>query len=69
MFQLISNLLGGLGMFLLGMTLMSESLKNFAGDSLRATLLRFTGRPLTAFASGMSHGCAIAGDYHSRWRN
>ena len=41
MFQLISNLLGGLGMFLLGMTLMSESLKNFAGDSLRTTLLRF----------------------------
>ena len=53
MFQLISNLLGGLGMFLLGMTLMSESLKNFAGDSLRTTLLRFTSRPLTAFASGM----------------
>ncbi len=53
MFQLISNCLGGLGMFLLGMTLMSDSLKNFAGDSLRTALLKFTRRPVTAFASGM----------------
>ena len=53
MFQLISNCLGGLGMFLLGMTLMSDSLKSFAGDSLRTALLKFTRRPVTAFASGM----------------
>jgi len=54
MFSLISNLLGGLGMFLLGMTLMSDSLKNFAGDSLRTALLAFTRRPATAFFSGMT---------------
>ena len=53
MFQTVSNLLGGLGMFLLGMTLMSDSLKSFAGDSLRSALLAFTRRPITAFASGM----------------
>ena len=53
MFQLVSNCLGGLGMFLLGMTLMSDALKNFAGDSLRTALLKFTRRPITAFASGM----------------
>lgn len=53
MFQTISHLFGGLGMLLLGMTLMSEGLKSFAGDSLRKALLAFTGRPVTAFFSGM----------------
>lgn len=53
MFVLFSNLLGGIGMFLLGMTLMSDGLKSFAGDSLRKALLTFTRRPVTAFLSGI----------------
>jgi len=53
MFTTVSNLLGGIGMFLLGMTLMSDGLKSFAGDSLRKALLTFTRRPITAFFSGI----------------
>lgn len=34
------------------MILLSDGLKSFAGDSLRKALLRFTGRPAAAFASG-----------------
>ncbi|TVP78174.1 MAG: Na/Pi cotransporter family protein [Puniceicoccaceae bacterium] len=45
-------LLGGIGLFLLGMILLTDGLKSFAGDSLRLALLRFTGRPVTAFCSG-----------------
>lgn len=43
---------GGLGLFLIGMTLLSEGLVAFAGGSLPRVLLAFTGRPLRAFASG-----------------
>lgn len=54
MFSILSNILGGIGLFLLGMTLMSEGLKSFAGDSLRKSLLLFTRRPITAFFSGIA---------------
>ncbi len=46
-------LLGGVGLFLLGMTLLTDGLKSFAGDSLRKALVRFTGTPATAFTSGV----------------
>lgn len=46
------QLAGGLGLFLLGMVLLTDGLKAFAGDALRAALVRFTGTPLKAFASG-----------------
>ncbi len=45
-------LIGGIGLFLLGMTLLSDGLKSFAGNALRNALVRFTGKPLKAFASG-----------------
>jgi len=47
-------LIGGIGLFLLGMILLTDGLKAFAGDSLRLALLRFTGRPVTAFFSGVT---------------
>ncbi len=47
-------LIGGIGLFLLGMILLTDGLKSFAGDSLRLALLRFTGRPVTAFLSGVT---------------
>ena len=47
-------LIGGIGLFLLGMILLTDGLKSFAGDSLRLALLRFTGRPVTAFFSGVT---------------
>jgi phosphate:Na+ symporter len=52
MVQTVSTLLGGIGFFLLGMTLLTDGVKAFAGDSLRMALLKFTGKPLKAFLSG-----------------
>jgi phosphate:Na+ symporter len=49
---MISQLLGGIGLFLLGVFLMTDGLKTAAGDALRRILVRFTGRPATAFVSG-----------------
>lgn len=49
---MIISLIGGIGLFLLGMILLTDGLKSFAGDSLRKALLRFTNKPVTAFTSG-----------------
>src|SRR5690606_5969221 len=43
---------GGLGLFLIGMMLLSEGLVAFAGGSLQRVLVAFTGTPLKAFGSG-----------------
>jgi phosphate:Na+ symporter len=50
---LLSQLLGGVGLFLIGMILMSEGLKAAAGTTLQAILERFTGNRLSAFLSGV----------------
>jgi phosphate:Na+ symporter len=52
MVDLIFKLTGGIGLFLLGMVLLTDGLKSFAGDALRSALVRFTGTPFKAFASG-----------------
>lgn len=44
--------LGGIGVFLLGMMLMTDGLKEAAGDSLRRVLARFAGGPFSSFLSG-----------------
>lgn len=49
---MISAILGGIGLFLLGMILMTDGLKAAAGGALRQVLRRFTGGPITAIASG-----------------
>ncbi len=46
-------LLGGIGLFLVGMILMADGLKAAAGGSLQRILQRSTGTPLTAFLSGV----------------
>jgi phosphate:Na+ symporter len=51
-FGAISQLVGGIGLFLLGMVLLTEGLKTAAGDALRRLLTRFTGGTFSAFASG-----------------
>jgi phosphate:Na+ symporter len=48
----IGTLLGGIGLFLLGMILMTGGLKSLAGESLRKILGRFTGGPFAAMATG-----------------
>jgi phosphate:Na+ symporter len=46
------TLLGGVGMFLIGMILLSEGLKGAAGGALRAILQRFSRTPARALLSG-----------------
>ena len=48
----IFRLLGGLGLFLLGMTLLTEGVKTYAGTQLKQALMRLTGTPLKALVSG-----------------
>jgi len=52
MTSMIFQLLGGLGLFLLGMALLTDGLRSFAGSALRDALMRFTGTPAKAFTSG-----------------
>lgn len=52
MTSLLLGVFGGLGLFLLGMVLLTDGLKDFAGDGLRSALVKFTGTPLKAFLSG-----------------
>lgn len=49
---MIFQLLGGIGLFLMGMILLTEGLKSFAGEALRKILIRFAGSPLKALGSG-----------------
>ncbi len=44
--------LGGLGLFLLGMIVMTEGLRELAGDAMRSALMRFTSSPATGAATG-----------------
>jgi phosphate:Na+ symporter len=50
--QMIFLTVGGLGLFLFGMGLMSDGLKKVAGQKLRKILESMTKRPLTAFLVG-----------------
>ncbi len=44
--------LGGLGLFLLGMIIMTDSLRSLAGDAMRKLLLRFTHTPFSGAVTG-----------------
>jgi len=44
--------IGGIGLFLIGMMLLSDGLLAFGGDTVKQGLARFTGTPVKAFASG-----------------
>jgi len=46
------TLVGGIGIFLVGMALLTEGLKTAAGSALREVLQRFTGNRFSAVASG-----------------
>lgn len=50
---LVDNLLGGMGLFLLGMWLLSDGLKLAGGHALRTILSRWTGTPLRGLLSGV----------------
>ncbi|WP_043765107.1 Na/Pi cotransporter family protein [Algiphilus aromaticivorans] len=51
--SLLGATLGGIGLLLLGMHIMTDGLREAAGDALRGLLVRATGRPLRAVASGV----------------
>ncbi|MEQ8557313.1 MAG: Na/Pi symporter [Henriciella sp.] len=44
--------LGGLGLFLIGMQVLTDGLKSLAGEALRKLLVRFTQSPLSGAATG-----------------
>lgn len=43
---------GGVGIFLLGMIVMTEGLRSLAGDTIRNALMRFTKSPYSGAATG-----------------
>lgn len=51
-FTLVTTIIGGIGLFILGMILMTEGLKSLAGDRLRRILSRFTGGTFSSILSG-----------------
>ena len=51
-FLLIAGLLGGLGLFLLGMTMMSDGMQNAAGDKMRTILSQITHNRIIAVGVG-----------------
>ena len=52
MINSVLAVLGGLGLFLLGMAIMTEGLKHLAGAALRRALERFTTNPVTGAITG-----------------
>ena len=52
MLQVLFPFLGGLGLFLVGMMLLSQGLVAFGGDVLKQAMARFTGTPAKAVLSG-----------------
>ena len=52
MADILFPLVGGIGLFLIGMMLLSDGLVSFAGPALREALIRFAGTPFKAFLSG-----------------
>src|SRR4030042_645013 len=49
---IVTTIIGGIGLFILGMILMTEGLKTLAGDTLRKVLSRFTGGTISSILSG-----------------
>jgi phosphate:Na+ symporter len=50
----MATVLGGIGLFLLGMILLTDGLKAAAGDALRSMLQRFTRGPWSALTTGIA---------------
>lgn len=53
MYQVFAQLFGGVGLFLLGMTLMTSGLKDATGETLKNLLIKFTATPFKAMLSGI----------------
>ncbi|MBA4137795.1 MAG: Na/Pi cotransporter [Opitutus sp.] len=53
------SLLGGLGMFLFGMKVMSEALQRMSGDKLRAVMRKMTGNRVAGVGTGFFVTCLV----------
>jgi len=53
MIEVPFQLAGGIGLFLIGMMLLTNGLVAFSGSALQQALARFTGTPFKAFLSGV----------------
>jgi phosphate:Na+ symporter len=53
MHQVFAELFGGVGLFLLGMTLMTNGLKDATGETLKKLLTKFTETQFKAMLSGI----------------
>lgn len=49
---LILQAIGGIGLFLLGMVILTDGLKSLAGDAMRSALIRFTHTPYSGALTG-----------------
>jgi len=56
---MLITIFGGIGLFLLGMVLLTEGLKTAAGDTMRRILSRFTGGPVSAVATGTAAAAVL----------
>ncbi|MDH5182936.1 MAG: Na/Pi symporter [Gammaproteobacteria bacterium] len=52
LFQILLNISGGLGLFLLGMTIMTDGLRALAAENMRRILTRFTRSPYSGAITG-----------------
>ena len=50
--MIIIEILGGLGLFLLGMVVMTDALKTLAGSAMRRALMQFTRTPISGVLTG-----------------
>ena len=48
----VSQMLGGIGIFMVGMIIMTEGLRALAGDRIRKALMRFTKTPTSGAVTG-----------------
>ncbi|MGI9534447.1 MAG: Na/Pi cotransporter family protein, partial [Thermodesulfobacteriota bacterium] len=51
-FQIIIHVAGGIGLFLLGMIVLTDGLRTLAGKAMRSALMRFTSSPLSGALTG-----------------
>lgn len=59
MFYRIVSLLGGLALFLYGMRIMGDGLKNCSGNAMRIALQKVTDKPIKGFLLGLLVTCMI----------
>jgi len=63
----VISLLSGIALFLFGMALMGDGLKQVAGNKLELILYRLTGNPIKGFLLGAGDSVFFGYLSHDRW--